>query len=340
MTIRGFIATRLPGGVVTGLVVATLAGLVSSGFTTSAFAESPVTWLMRLNDDAQSLNYRGSFVYRHGNQVEAMRIVRRSNRDGVMERLYSLSGASREIIRDRTQVWCYLPDENRGVHQARSFGKGKDAGFPSILPESVMDLQQFYNFELGSTGRIAQRNAQRVDIYPKDDYRYGRILWIDTQTGLLLRADLVDNKGQSVEQYMFVEVDYTDSIDDDELAPSTPRNELVWHEATAVLTKPMNKNLSWAAEQRPDGFRLVEYLRKPGTTENAEVHHLVYSDGLAAVSVFIDTSTNTDTDRILGESQMGGVNAFGTVNDGAQITAIGEVPKGTVRLLAGAMTRQ
>lgn len=303
-------------------------------------AEPAAQWLMRLNTAAQDLNYRGSFIYRHGDQVEAMQIVRKVDEDGARERLVSLNGASREIIRDKRDVWCYLPDENRGVHQSRK--DEPETKFPSILPESIVHLEQFYRFELGADERVAGRMAKRVDIYPKDNFRYGLMLWIDQETGLMLRADMVSDKGRPVEQYMFVEIDYDEDISADELAPSTPRENLVWHgEDGGTLTIPAaSSGDEWKAGSLPQGFALSRYLRKPSSVQNMAVHHLVYSDGLATISVFINPTAASAENRVIGDSQMGAINAFGATISDHQVTAIGEVPAASVRRIAQSMTKQ
>jgi len=218
------------------VVLTTLLGTTALvGGVVFANAEPTAKWLMRLNEAAQDINYRGKFIYRHGDQIEAMQIVRKVDEEGARERLVSLNGATREIIRDKRDVWCYLPDENRGVHQSRK--DEPETKFPALLPQSLVELEGFYRFELGAVDRVAGRPAQRVDIYPKDSYRYGLMLWIDKQTGLMLRADMLSDQGSMVEQYMFVEIEYDDDISMEELSPSTPRENLVWHGDESLTLK-------------------------------------------------------------------------------------------------------
>jgi len=243
-------------------VVSTLLGsAMLAGGVVLANAEPAAQWLMRLNEAAQDINYRGRFIYRHGDQIEAMHIVRKVDDDGARERLVSLNGATREIIRDKRDVWCYLPDENRGVHQSRK--DEPETKFPALLPKSLVELEGFYRFELGTVERVAGRAAQRVEIYPKDSYRYGLMLWIDEQTGLMLRADMLSDQGSLVEQYMFVEIDYDDDISTDELSPSTPRENLVWHgeEPLTLKIPDSSSDADWKATRT--GWRRFPCLLIP-----------------------------------------------------------------------------
>ena len=67
--------------------------------------------LQRMVDAIQERNYTGTFVYVHGDQVETMGVVHRVNEEGERERLYALTGAAREVLRDNESVTCILPDD-------------------------------------------------------------------------------------------------------------------------------------------------------------------------------------------------------------------------------------
>ncbi|MFQ5546575.1 MAG: sigma-E factor regulatory protein RseB domain-containing protein, partial [Acidiferrobacterales bacterium] len=159
----------------------------------AAAGDAAYDWLMRMNQATRMLNYDGTFVYQHGDQLEAMRIIHAVRDGSVRERLVSLNGSAREVIRDDQQVMCYLPDRKSIIVEHRFVGR--DKSFPVILPESVTVLKKNYMIQLGAPGRVAGRAAQVVIIRPRDQYRYGYHLWADKETGLLLKADLVDHMG-------------------------------------------------------------------------------------------------------------------------------------------------
>src|SRR3954462_3035524 len=131
-------------------------------------------WLMKMDRAARTLNYQGTFVYQHGDLLETMRIIHGVNDGTVRERLVSLNGGAREIIRNGREVRCYFSDKNSLVVEYR---QPNSKNFPAILPQQLSDLNQNYTIQLGVAGRVADRPAQLVVIKPKDAYRYGYQLW-------------------------------------------------------------------------------------------------------------------------------------------------------------------
>jgi sigma-E factor negative regulatory protein RseB len=71
---------------------------------------------------------------------------------------------------------------------------------------------------------------------------------------------------------------------------------------------------------------------------DAPVSHLVYSDGLASVSVFIEPR-NPRAVPMEGLAKVGAAFAYSRDLDGHQVTAVGEVPAATVEAIAVGVTR-
>lgn len=302
-----------------------------------AHADSPAHWLMKMNEASLGVNYDGAFVYLHDSQIEAMRVIHVVNDGVIRERLYSLNGANREIVRDDRQVWCYLPDQKIGFHE---FRQAAGTGFPSILPERIDKLHLNYDVGLGSVDRIAERAAQQIVIHSKDEYRYGYNLWADTETGLLLRADLTDFSGRSIEQYMFTRIRLNENVSVDDLTPDTPKQELKWF---GLDDEPVQEFASdnWEATELPEGFMLSSRIRRLSPVTRRIVSHLVYSDGLAAVSVFIERKTKLiEQTAMHGMSSIGAVHAFATMMKDHQVTVVGEVPSKTVDMIGMSMVQQ
>ena len=294
---------------------------------TAVHAQSVTDWLRKMNRAADDLNYRGTFVYVHDNQIETMRVARRTRNGVTQERLFALNGAAREILRDQQRVWCFLPDKKMGVHQYR---QASDKTFPRILPRDIGELVENYSLELGAHERVADRDTQVVKIVPQDEYRYGYNLYVDNSTGLLLRAELLDAQGTPIEQYMFVEIDIGGVIDDSQLEPRTPRADLVWVGDQTDEQPVASSDLRWVVTDVPNGFMLSRHIRRLSPMRNQPVEHLVYSDGLAVVSIFVEKKMSDSQSEIHGLSRMGAVHAFGTMVNEYQITVVGEVPGATV----------
>lgn len=291
-------------------------------------------WLVRINEAAQTLNYDGAFVYQRGEQLEAVRIIHQVKQGRTRERLVSLNGAAREVIRDDDVVKCYLPDEKSVLVGHRKAGK---KSFPALLPERPQDLGQYYSIDLGNTGRVAGREAQIVVIKPRDKFRYGYRLWADQESGLLLKADLTDQRGAVLEQFMFTRIDIGDDVPDQTLEPEISDQGLTWHrdtdEGPAAQSMP-----EWTVSRMPRGFMFSSQVTGFVPKRGRPVQHLVYSDGLAAVSIFIEKLEKGAAPSIGGASRMGVVHAFGRVIGDHQITVVGEVPAGTVALFGSAVT--
>lgn len=293
-------------------------------------SDDATEWLMRINDAAAKLSFAGNFVYVHDGEVEAMEVVRRV-RDGVMqERLYALNGEAREVVRDMDRVWCYIPDKNVGVHDYR---QTSESGFPRILPADIKNLSKHYLFELGEQLRVANRMARQIKVLPRDKYRYGYHLWADIESGLLLRSDLVDAAGESVEQYLFVEIDIGRNIADSELEPVTSKDQLVWYGMDRPnLTAEVDQG-RWQIVNPPAGYRLTKHIRRMTPMEMEEEEHMVFTDGLSSVSIFVKKAKQGQS-TMIGLSRMGAVHAYRNSIENHWITVMGEVPAETVQHLA------
>ncbi len=299
-------------------------------------AESALDWLVKMNAAVQNENYTGNFVYRHGDQLEAMRIVHRANKGAHRERLISLNGEAREVIRNNRDVICYLPTKKSVLVEHRRTG---EKSFPALLPYKLDRLSSYYHLGLGGGDRVANRATQLVYIKPKDAYRYGYQLWADRKSGLLLRANLINEKGQVIEQFMFTDIKIGQKVRNIDLKPAYSGKKWTWHREKA--TKPGSRHdIRWKASRLPKGFSLSRRIMRNKPMDNLLVEHLVYSDGLAAVSVFIEPQGKKSEHKIKGTTGMGAVHAFGTVIKNHQITVVGEVPAATVALIGKSITYQ
>jgi sigma-E factor negative regulatory protein RseB len=278
---------------------------------------------------SKDLNYDGIFVYQRGNQMESMRLIHKADSDGEHERMVSLTGYAREVIRDGNSVTCIFP-ENRSVMVKRNQPKQLLA---AQLPQPIEKIADFYGFTVSGKDRIADRSTWIVNIVPKDDYRYGYQLWIDEETKLLLKSELKDNSGRPIEQILFTHLDVVDNISPDLLKPSISGPGYTWYSGSAEDTPVSVNNTGWAVMSMPKGFSQSDHEIQALAEGRMPVEHMVYSDGLAMVSVFIE-KIEKEVEEVRGISRMGGVNAYATYSNGYQVTAVGEVPQKTVQSMA------
>ena len=194
-------------------------------------------------------------------------------------------------------------------------------------------LSNYYTISQLGDDRIAGRETSVLNVQPKDAYRYGYKYWLDNETRVLLKCDLLDENGDIVEQMM-----YTSFNNQSEVPQSAFNIPDLSGFTSQSLDRSRGKqvNIGWRATDMPQGFMLTQSVIR-GDVGNESLH-LMYSDGLASVSVFIESSENS-THRLAGASRLGALNAFGKQLNGAQIIVMGEVPEATVAAIAESMVR-
>lgn len=314
---------------------ATLAGvlLLAAAYSLPAGAQSddPRVWLEEMSQAMQNLNYDGTFVYLHDGMLEAMRIIHRADDDGEHERLIALTGVPREVLRDNSTVTCILPDQ-KSVMVDKSLPRKP---FPANLPQDLDSLQDSYEFRLGDAGRVSGRDARIIEILPRDRYRYGYRLWISERHKMLLKFDLIDPEGNALEQTMFTQLKLPEEIPDKALEAGVSGDGYTWY-GDVRREKPADVsagNSPWGLRWVPSGFMLMHHNRHQMPGESGDAEHMVYSDGLATVSVYFEKVT-AGKEILRGVSSMGAVNAVGGVINGFHATVVGEVPVVTVEQMA------
>ncbi|ADE13895.1 MucB/RseB family protein [Nitrosococcus halophilus Nc 4] len=297
--------------------------------------------LDRMGRAAESLNYQGVFVYLRNNQLKAVRVIHKADKEGEYERLVSLNGVPREIVRNNELVTCILPDDKAVLvdehHYPKVVARGKNFhdnnGFSRRLPAKLKAMREHYRFSLGEPDRIAGRETQQVVIIPKDQYRYGYRLWVDNETGLLLKTMMVgEGEGErALEQMMFTSLLLPEEIPDTALVPAVTGREFSWREGEPLSVNAGDYESQWQVGWIPAGFTLVAHGRHLLPNGQVPVEHLVYSDGLSSVSIFIERIMHAQQGHLHGFSNMGAVNVYGAIQALHYLTVVGEVPHTTVK---------
>jgi len=299
-----------------------------------ASAQQARDWLERMNRAVEDLNYQGTFVHVLDGTPETLHIVHR-NADGQSgERILSLDGARREIVRQGARVQGIFPDRRLVLFETR-----RDVSpLATALPSDTAELTPHYEIELGGSERVADRAVQVLEIKPRDEFRYGYVLWLDQETAMPLKSHLVDEKGKVVEEILFTDIEFPADIPATALEPTIDTTGFTAQRAADA--KPLDASIPWRAADVPGGFKLSIAQESRIAGSDTPVGHLVYSDGLATVSVFIeDPATEAEVGE--GFSTMGSTNVYSlTLRSGQKATAIGEVPRQTVRTIASSLVAQ
>ncbi len=315
-----------------GKLIRQIASLVLALIIADAWAGEARTWLERMYQAVEELNYEGTFVHVQGGNAESLHIVHRNEGGQISERIVSLDGAGREIIRHGDEVRSILPDRRVVLLKQRS-GSGS---ILSTMPVFSGNFDPYYELTMYSTARVAKRSAQVIGIKPRDGYRYGYLLWLDMETAMPLKSQIRDENDQILEQILFTNLQMLDSVPDSALRPSANTEGYTWFRA-ADPTDSGYVGESWVATDVPDGFYLAVSQRSLLAGADFPVLHLVYSDGLATVSVFVEDPNNA-TQVAEGFSTVGSTNAFSLNVEGRRVTAVGEVPRQTVRGIATSLS--
>lgn len=301
--------------------------------TLQAQPQTSAQWLEWSGEAREQTSFVGSLLYQHGDAIETVRIWHAADTgNGVRERLQSLSGPHREILRDDAVVTCVLPASDSRFIDSRQLRNPLSARIPS----DITALEPHYASQLGNQDRVAGRQAQQVRLTPQDGLRYGYALWFDDQSGVLLRAEVISPSGEVIERLMMLDIEIRERITDAELRLTETKPGLT------RVTKPLgdietasNIASGWSLAAPPPGFELEMDELQEISGRPQPVRHLMVSDGLASVSIYIEALEATNP--IQGPLQMGAMSAFGRAIAGHQIIAVGEVPASTVKRIAQAV---
>lgn len=295
----------------------------------SVMAESPrqdeLAWLKSMAFAAHQTNYIGTFIYQSGDRIETSRITHVSDAAGEHERLESLDGERREIIRNNSHVWCYQGDRQVLV-------KKREAGraFPALLPEHLSALKENYQIRQGDDDRVAGFPARTLIFQPKDNLRYSHKMWAHSDSGLLLKAVVLDESGHVIEQYAFTQLTIGGKIDRKWIVSD---KSLQQQHANASPEAGATVTSGWEVRALPAGFRKMLELRRTLRDGKVPVTHLVFSDGLAGISVFVESMSNKPEVRP-GVYSQGVIQIYSKVVDDNLLTVVGEVPPHTLLQVA------
>jgi sigma-E factor negative regulatory protein RseB len=307
----------------------------------SLSADDPREWLEKMNKALATRNYDGTFFHLSGGRLETMRIVHRVRAGRVTERLQSLDGSGREFVRANGELTCYLPDQHTVLVEQR-----QDRGpFLGSLPQFDASVSDFYRIEALPAAHVLGRPARVIAVNPKDQFRFGYRLWLDEKTAMPLKTQLCDSRGQVIEQIFFARLDMPENIPDGDLAPTVRTEGMRWVRQGPSPDSASAALGAYRASQLPPGFRLTVQGAQTLGGATAPASHLVYSDGVATVSVFVEEQPATapgvaaapdaqPEPPLQGLARVGSGYAFSTIVQGHQVTAVGEVPAQTVEFIA------
>jgi sigma-E factor negative regulatory protein RseB len=292
---------------------------------------APAEWLRGMSRALSEVDYEGTVIRRQNGKSEALKVVHKVIEGVVHERVVTQEGDGLEIIRVGDEAHCILPDRKSVLIERWD----DQSALFSALPGDDIRFGAHYDLSVVREERVAGRAAVLIAVRPHDQFRFGHRLWLDRQTAFPLRTELVDHNGELIEEIKFAEIRLGDVVSRDALKPSLSLDDFTWY-AEPARSPPVPVEANWVSDDLPSGFEVVSMTVEKFPGAEAPVTHIVYGDGLAAVSVFIGMNSE---ESVAGQAQIGAASSFSTVADEFRITAVGEVPQETLKRIAGSMRR-
>jgi sigma-E factor negative regulatory protein RseB len=339
MLFRSLSALALVG---VALVSAPSAWAQSGSADAPAQAPEVRAWLLRIHEAASRQNFQGTFVVTGGGAVSSARIAHYCEGKNQFERSESLDGQARFIYRHNELVQTVWPASRVAMVEQRSL----PASFPALLQAGDDRIVDFYDVHPQGVDRVAGYEARVLLVKPKDGYRYGYRLWADQASGLLLRADVLGERGDVLETSAFSEV--TIGVKPQPESVLQPMKKLDgFRVLRPVLTPTRLEAEGWSVRQPAPGFRQVSCLKRPmeGTglvdksSAEPQVLQTIYSDGLTYVSLFIEPFNPQRHTRPMLAS-VGATQTLMQQQGDWWITVVGDVPPATLRTFARELERR
>lgn len=297
-----------------------------SNYTAAAEASTPaeaMRLLRQMADAARQLNYSGTFLYRHGSHIETSRIWHLTDASGDYERIEALDGPPREVVRANEEVTCFYP----GVKTAKVDRWATGRRFPAVVSEQLAAVMANYTVRKGQISRVAGHDCQIAILEPRDNLRYGHVFCAELRSGLPLRATTVNDRNETVEMFAFTQVEIGVDIPRHLVKPSYDTSAPGWKLENSSLRPNVDPARRWMVVNPPAGFRKVSEVQR--TIKGKPASQLVFSDGLAAVSIFLEPAV-AGVQGAQELTRQGAINIFTVSHPNYVVTVLGEAPARTV----------
>lgn len=325
------------------LVLALASAVVSAAALANPNLDA-IQWLQKISLAAQKLNYSGTFVYlQQGGQPQTSRITHVLDGGVERERLETMDGAPVIVVRSNDEVRSYHADTKTVLVEKRR----AKATFPALAATSAAtqagsqsglvpsSFSENYVVRKWDIQRIAGLECQVLLLEPKDGLRYTHKLWADMNTGLLLKAQAFNEKGDVVEQIGFTQVEIGGAPDKYLSKLAKREGGRDWRVANAQVWEASLADAGWKIEPSLPGFRKISEMKR-GLVDGGEVGQVVFSDGLTSVSVFVEPARSGVKTKE-GISAQGAVNVYRRAVADHVITVLGEAPPACVTRIAKAI---
>ncbi|ANI81831.1 sigma-E factor regulatory protein RseB [Kosakonia oryzae] len=301
---------------------------VATGLFFSVNASADVSsgaLLQQMNVASQSLNYELSFISINKQGVESLRYRHVRLNDQPLAQLLQMDGPRREVVQRGSEISYFEP----GLEPFTLNGNYIVDSLPSLVYTDFKRLSPYYDFISVGRTRIADRLCEVIRVVARDGTRYSYIVWMDEETHLPMRVDLLDRDGETLEQFRVIAFSVNGQV-------ASNMQTLAKASLPPLLSLPVGDNVdfNWMPSWVPQGFEQVASSRRKLPTLEMPVESRLYSDGLFSFSVNISPANQNSAEQLL---RTGRRTVMTTVRDNAEITVVGELPPQTAKRIADSL---
>jgi sigma-E factor negative regulatory protein RseB len=293
----------------------------------------PVQWLQRAAQSAKSLTYTGTYVHATDDRMSTMRITHAVVGADERERIETLDGPMREFVRRNDEMQCFMPDAKTVRLDRRTTGRF----FPSLLtsPDAIAEN---YTVKLGGVERVLGLDCQWIRLEPKDALRFHQRICAELSSGLLLRARVLSDRNRVLENFTFTDVRIGAQVPRSEIKNAFRQEPGDWQTDSKPRDEAKSVDTGWSAAILPAGFKKVIEMRRTMPGKPQPVSHLVYSDGLASISVFVEPAA-PGAASVEASYDEGLYSVFVKSAGDHVVTVLGEVPPAATQMVGRGVAR-
>ena len=300
----------------------------------AAPGSDPIAWLQRAAEAARSSSYGGTFAHSNGDRTSTVRITHVNVSGEEHERIEPLDGPPLEIVRKNDEMFCYFPD----AKTVRLDRRVTPRFFPAILSPAPAAIAASYDVKLGKTERVLGFDCQWIRLDPRDNLRYAQRLCSELNSGLVIRAKTFNEKNQMIELYTFTDLKVGREVQRSDVRSIFEARVKRWITDAQPREEARSVDTGWAVTNPPAGFQKVTELRRTLPGRLQPVSQIIFSDGLASLSVFVEPNAPP---RAADASSEDGTTTFFVHPMGEHLVSVlGEVPLATAQQVGRSVARR
>ncbi|WP_371195793.1 MucB/RseB C-terminal domain-containing protein [Glaciecola sp. SC05] len=308
-----------------------LQNVITDQSTDDGFVFDPLSaasWMQRLTNQVQASSFEIVYVV-SANKRETLPYMWRRGKmpdDSIIEQLSLLNGPGFEQVVHQGKVSIFEP----GYPPYSVQGSNVQSPIPQAFIYEGIDFKEGYDVLLMGRNRVAGRMAQQIRVISKDRTRFGYHLWLDEDTGMLLKLDMYDLEGALLEQIQVTQLTISDSVNQIFALFSVDQLPQV----SAAITDS-DSELMWRTGYLPKGMQVLKQDIHRIERTGQMTEYMLLSDGIVDVSVYVLPASDALSEDM---SIASGSHAVVSKTDGRiQVTVVGEIPVATADQIANSI---